>query len=188
MTPHEDQRLIDRLNRGDVAAFEALYFRHRDWTVRLARRLTDCDEDALDVLQETFAYLHRKFPGFELRASLRTLLYRVVTNLAIRANQRRRRLGVDREIPERSAPEHREAAGNDPLDLDDDRRRLWAGVQRLTAGLREVVLLRYVQELSLEEIATALAIPVGTVKSRLHQAMAKLRDDSGLRRYFDPAE
>jgi len=66
-----DLELIAAINDGDAAAFEALYFRYRNWVVGLAYRFTgDCDA-ALDVMQETFLYLLRKFPGFRLTANQR---------------------------------------------------------------------------------------------------------------------
>ena len=71
-----DQQLVEAINGGDSTAFEILYYRHRDWTMRLALRFTGHHDDALDVLQEAFAYFARKFPGFILTASLTTFLYR----------------------------------------------------------------------------------------------------------------
>ncbi len=70
-----DEQLIEAINGGDAGAFEVLYFRHRDWVMRLAMRFTGHHDDALDVLQETFSYLVRKFPGFRLTASITTFLY-----------------------------------------------------------------------------------------------------------------
>src|SRR5687768_7447612 len=100
-----DQSLIDAINRGDARAFDALYFRYRDWVVRLARRSTGNDDDALDVLQETFSYVFRKFPGFRLTASMTTFLYPVVTNLSIAARRKRTRMASTDvvEMPEPAA-------------------------------------------------------------------------------------
>jgi len=69
-----DQELIELVNEGDADAFEALYRRYRDWVYHLAWRFTGNQQDALDVLQETFTYLLGKFPGFSLTASM-TYLY-----------------------------------------------------------------------------------------------------------------
>jgi RNA polymerase sigma-70 factor (ECF subfamily) len=69
-----DQELVALVNRGDANAFEMLYQRYRDWVVNLAHRFTGSEDLALDVLQETFLYFLRKFPGFELRANLKTFL------------------------------------------------------------------------------------------------------------------
>ena len=57
-----DEQLVHALNGGEAAAFEAIYYRYRDWVARLAQRFCG-NEDALDVVQETFLYLHRKFPA-----------------------------------------------------------------------------------------------------------------------------
>jgi len=85
-----DDELIARANLGEAAAFEELYRRYRDWVVRLALRFTATEEDAYDVLQETFAYFFRKFPGFELTAALKTFLYPVVKHIALDLRRKRR--------------------------------------------------------------------------------------------------
>src|SRR4029079_9300109 len=86
-----DHDLIAALNAGDAAAFDALYYRYRDRILRLAYRFTATHADAQDVLQETFSYLFRKFPGFRLTASMTTFLYPVVKNLSIDARRQRMR-------------------------------------------------------------------------------------------------
>ncbi|HZN60817.1 MAG TPA: sigma factor, partial [Planctomycetota bacterium] len=73
-----DKELLDAFRRGDASAFEALYLRHRDWVAGLARRICGNREDALDVLQETFAYVAQRAATLELRAGFRTFLYPVV--------------------------------------------------------------------------------------------------------------
>src|SRR2546426_7735509 len=80
--PRSDQQLIAAINGGDTDAFEVLYHRYRDWVVNLAYRFTGDRELALDVLQETFLYFVKKFPGFKLTAQLRTFLYPAVRNLS----------------------------------------------------------------------------------------------------------
>src|SRR5262249_26364622 len=151
--------LVDAVNRGDGTAFEVLYFRHRDWVVRLAQRFAGNDDDALDVLQETFAYFHRKFPGFVLSARLTTFLYPVVKNLSLAARRKRLRCASDEAALEQFPA--RPTAIQMPSELP-------AVLARLPAAHREVLLMRFVDDMSLEEIAKALEIPLGTVKSRLH--------------------
>ena len=170
-----DRDLIERINGGDTDAFETLYHRHRDWAYRLAWRFTGRHEDALDVLQETFIYLLKKFPGFELTASMTTFLYPVVKHLAL--NRRRRPLaqhgdtGILATIPDQSQAK-------------TSRTELATVLRRLPVDQREVVLMRFVDGFSLDEIAAALGIPLGTVKSRLHNALRILRDDPRTRDYF----
>src|SRR5437763_16185434 len=83
-----DLELIAAINNGDAAAFEVLYFRYRDWVAGLAHRFTGDADSALDVMQETFLYFLRKFPGFRLTASLKTFLYPAVRNLSIAARNK----------------------------------------------------------------------------------------------------
>jgi RNA polymerase sigma-70 factor (ECF subfamily) len=90
-----DQELIAALNDGDSHAFEAWYYRYRDWVVSLAYRFTSDRDLALDVLQETFLYFVRKFPGFRLTAQLKTFLYPAVRNLSIAARRKANRFQSD---------------------------------------------------------------------------------------------
>src|SRR5687768_16771157 len=83
--PRGDLDLIAAINDGDTGAFEVLYHRHRDWVVNLAFRFVGDRDLALDVLQETFLYFVKKFPGFRLTANLKTFLYPAVKNLSIAA-------------------------------------------------------------------------------------------------------
>jgi RNA polymerase sigma-70 factor (ECF subfamily) len=171
-----DAELLARARRGDVAAFEELYLGHRDWVYSLALRRSGRREDALDVVQETFAYLLRKLGEVELRGKLTTFLYPVVVHNAAAARRRSGRFAGDEEalLAARARDEAAPA-----------REDLAAAVARLPEGQREALLLRFADGLSLEEIAAALAIPLGTVKSRLHHALAALREDGRARRTFE---
>ena len=175
--PRSDLDLVDAANRGDVRAFEALYYRYRDWVVSLAWRFTANRDDALDVLQETFTYLLRKFPGFRLTACMKTFLYPAVKNLSITAARKRRRILLDNDAL-LDVPAPAEAQG-------DARAELASVMRSISRDHREVVLMRYVDDMSLDEIAAALGIPLGTVKSRLHNALKTLRDDPRTREYFE---
>jgi len=147
---------------------EALYFRHRDWVFGVALRHSGNEQDALDVLQQTFIYFFGKFPGFELRAQLKTFLYPVARNLALDLIRKRRpSTPIEEHAETLPAPEVRDAGR--------ERRALAEFVARLPEDQREVILLRFADGMSLEEIARALQIPLGTVKSRLHHALAALR-------------
>jgi RNA polymerase sigma-70 factor (ECF subfamily) len=171
----DDQALIAAANAGDVAALETLYYRYRDWVAGLAFHFTRHHEDALDVLQETFAYFFGKFPGFALTAQLKTFLYPVVRNLSLDAVRRARRERPTGELP--ADPPAPAPAPSAELDA------LLAG---LAEAEREVLLLRFADGLALREIALALDIPLGTVKSRLHNALERLREDPRTKTYFEP--
>jgi RNA polymerase sigma-70 factor (ECF subfamily) len=158
-----DRDLIERANRGAADALEQLYLLHRDWVVTLAYRFCGDAEEALDVTQETFAYLFDKFPGFVPSARLTTFLYPVVKHLCV-DRLRKRRPTVDVNELADCLPAPPPASGS---------------IHHLLATLppkgREVLLLRFVDDLTLEQIAEALQIPLGTVKSRLHNALETLR-------------
>lgn len=172
--PRSDQNLVNAAGAGEARAFDVLYARYREWVYRLAFRFTGHEEDAWDVHQDAFLYLAGKLPSLCLTASLKTLLHTVVRSLAIKANQKRRRLVLDEEllaaIPARM-PDH---PGDELRDVLRD----------LDLPSRQVLLMRYVDDLSLDEIAQVLVIPLGTVKSRLHHAHEKVRASPRLCRYF----
>lgn len=183
-TPHEfsseDETLIARINQGDEHAFDALYHRHRDWVAGLAFRLTGDHALALDVLQETFLYVLRKFPGFKLTCQFRSFLYPAVRNLAIAARRKSARLQDSGELNLEHLPA--------PIEAQDGaggRAQLAGVVAALPDAQREVLLLRFGDGLSLQEIADALEVPLGTVKSRLHHALGSLRANATTRTLLD---
>jgi RNA polymerase sigma-70 factor (ECF subfamily) len=169
-----DSELVAAANGGDRSAFDVLYHRYKQWVVSLATRFTGDSEQALDVCQETFLYLLSKFPGFKLTSRLTTFLYPAVKNLSIGMRRKTAKfMGGDLPLDALAAP----AAGA--------KHELTEVVAGLPETHSEVVLMRFVDGLSLEEIAVALEIPLGTVKSRLHNALGMLREDARVRKYFE---
>ena len=178
--PRTDQQLIAAINDGDAAAFEILYYRYRDWVVNLAHRFTRSEDLALDVMQETFLYLLRKFPGFQLTANLKTFFYPAVKNLSIAA---RRKAGRYQSTEAEQQQLEQTPAVSGPTDHAGD---LDAALANLSDDHREVLLLRFVDGLQLAEIAEATGVPLGTVKSRLHHALEALRQDKRAKQFFEP--
>jgi len=181
-TSATDEELVAAANRGEEWGFEGLYHRYRDWVVSLALRLTGQESLALDVMQETFIYLLGKFPGFKLTARMKTFLYPAVKNLSIGARRKARRMSGAADDVMESAEARPE--GGAALAHQD----LISVVSGLPETHRDVVLMRFVDGLSLEEIAEVLGIPTGTVKSRLHNAIGMLREDERVRKYFGRRE
>src|SRR6266481_1873558 len=177
--PRSDRELIAALNAGDPLAFEVLYHRYRDWVVGLGYRLTGDREIALDVLRETFLYFVKKFPGFQLTASLKTFLYPAVKHLSINARRQSQRF----QSNESELEELEFSVATDPIRAEED--TLHAVLATLSPGHREVLWLRFVDGLSLGEIAEALDLPLGTVKSRLHNALGTLRQDKRTKEFFE---
>lgn len=184
-----DRDLVELCNRGDrdeaVQAFETLYRRHRDYVTRVALRFGADRESSVDVLQETFFYLLKKFPpageGLVLTAQLRSLLYPVAKNLTLSSLRQNAPLDKSEEFdPDRLSAPH---AGG-PAERDSA--ALWAAVARLPAERREVLLLRFVDDMSLQDIADTLSIPLGTVKSRLHLAVKRLRENPEIENLGEP--
>ncbi len=169
-----DEELLQRANGGNPDAFETLYRRYRDWVHRLAWRCTGNEQDALDILQETFIYLLQKLPNLHLTASMTTFLYPVVKHLSLNL-RRRRHPEADEEIL---------LAIPAPAAQSEPRAELTAALAALSEEQREVVLMRFLDDMSLDEIAAALDVPTGTIKSRLHRALETLRSDPRTRDYF----
>ena len=170
-----DSELVEICNsdhrRDAVEAFDSLYRRHRGYVTRVALRFCSDREIAADVLQETFIYLLRKFPptgqGLILTAKLRSLLYPVARNFTLTALKRDRGHAQAVDIEPDQLP--------DPRTVDPQYENLAKAMQGLSARHREVLLLRFVDGMRLNEIAEALDVPPGTVKSRLHFAIRELR-------------
>ena len=145
---------------------------------RLAYRFTADREDALDVLQETFAYLLKRVPDLRLTAKMTTFLYPVVKNVSLTVLRKKKKA-------ERAKKRRQENLNAPSSESASAKTALAAMMASLPEPQREVLLMRFVDGLTLDEIAQALQIPVGTVKSRLHHALAALRNDERTRRYFE---
>lgn len=119
------------------------------------------------MLQETFAYVVKKLPDLKLSAQMRTFLYPAIKHLALarrRASRRHRSLEEAEEPSRPNAP----SEGHQRAALADR-------IATLPEAQREVLWLRFADGLDLQEIAATLNVPLGTVKSRLHHALEKLR-------------
>ena len=171
-----DIGLLDRMRNGDRAAFLQIYERYKEGTFRFAWRLLGSSEQAEDITQECFISLMTSPARFDARrASLRTYLYSAVRNLAFK---RFRDLSGEVQLAERNSgetPHHSE-----PLRtlLDQElSAEIHRAVSQLAPLQREVILLFEYEEQSLSEIAAIVGADVGTVKSRLHRARERLRQD-----------
>ena len=180
--PHTDAELAARAARGDRTAFEALVRAHEKDVYNLALRLSRSREDAFDLSQEIFLRVWRALPGFKGQAAFSTWLYRLAYNLCLdhaRKTKRRREQPLVRQD---------EDGTEQPMEWPDmryspesewDKREMRAAIARameqLTPEQRAVLTMREIQGLSYDEIAEALRLPAGTVKSRLARARETLR-------------
>jgi len=176
-----DRELIAAINGGEHDAFEILYHRYRDWVLNLAWRMTRHHDDSLDVLQETFSYVARKFPGFELTASMTTFLYPAVRNLSIAARRKRHRSlgpGDDvQQIEDTATAAHTPESTSAGSELQEV-------LSTLSPSHSEILVMRFVDDMTQQEIADALQLPVGTVKSRLHHAVQSVRNSPAILQYL----
>lgn len=177
--PRSDAQLLQAAAGGNTNAFESLYLRHRDWAIRLARRFTPDDALALDITHDAFMHLLENSGRIKLRTRLPAYLYPVIKHRALAIKRK------DKSLKLTDSPPTQTAAASDQTTESAD--HLLQSLDRLPPEAREVLLMRTVDEMSTQEVAHALDIPTGTVKSRLHKALQMLREDDRTRRYFDHA-
>jgi RNA polymerase sigma-70 factor, ECF subfamily len=169
--------LILQARQGDGRVWERLVGQHQEAVFRLAYLLLGDADEAEDVAQETFIRAYRALERFDVNRPLRPWLMRIASNLA---RNQRRSVGryfaaVQRLI--RAEPEAAFApSGHAHLVERERAHTLWQAVRRLGRADQEIIYLRYFLEMSEAEAAAALEIPTGTVKSRTHRALARLRD------------
>ena len=170
-----EAQLLDRHARGDEAAFAELFRRFAGMVYNLTWRMSGDHEDARDLSQEVFFRIFRHLRGFAGRSSLTTWVYRVTINTC-RSRLGRRRLPIDPWGEERAAATPDPAPSPERVALSRvAASRLEEALLRLPESFREAVVLRDVEGLAYEEIASVLDVPVGTVRSRIARGRAELR-------------
>jgi RNA polymerase sigma-70 factor (ECF subfamily) len=174
--------LIRRYQAGQIDIFEAIFDRYKDYVYRVAFSLTQHVEEAEEVVQEAFLDVLKALPRYRVEGPARfeTWLYRVTTNRCKMRFRRKRLPTADwDEVGERlvEVPDiHPDHNPEEVARQTETRRAVWHAVGQLKDIYREVIVLRYGQELSYNEVAEALNVSVGTVKSRLNTAHRKLQD------------
>jgi len=170
-----DAELVARARRGDEAAFEQLVLRHQRYAFNLAYRVIGNYAEAEDVTQEAFVRAWRGLPGFRGQARFATWLYRIVYNLCLNRLPRLRQELLQAE-PLEEAVVNPAPAPPDVFEVQERLAFLHDELNRLPAKYRLVLTLRYLQDLSYAEIAAALDVPMGTVKTHLHRARRLLTE------------
>ncbi|MFP6583077.1 MAG: sigma-70 family RNA polymerase sigma factor [Candidatus Hydrogenedentota bacterium] len=181
-----DQLLVEQCQGGDIAAFDDLVLRYKDRIYNVVYRFVGHHEDAQDVVQEVFMRAYRGIQDFQGRSQVYTWLYSIASNLARNAlrdgGRKGRGQGLSLNRLEEDAPTMAQQATR--VDATPDRIAeqhelndvLQECILLLPEHYRMVFVLRTFDQLSYDEIAEALGCPSGTVKSRLNQARALLRD------------
>lgn len=170
-TGQDDAALLAKVVEGDHDAFATLMRRHEDRVFAVCVRIMGNRTAALDATQETFLTLYRKASQYRATAAVGTWLYRISVNTCYDL------LRKERRRPSEAMPSYLDPA--DPRAEDDYtsvelRPSVEAALATLTPDFRAVVVLSDIEGMSLPEVAEALDIPVGTVKSRLFRARRQL--------------
>lgn len=173
----EVDRLVDEARNGDRAAFDELVRRTYVDTYTLAMRLTANEEDARDVVQESYLRAWKGIKRFRGDAQFSTWMYRITANAAATLVQKRRRrraesLEMVEEPIDVSLDSRPDAAAESTVGLEE----LGRAVDALPPKLRAIVVLKDVYGLSHEAIAEELGISVAAAKVRLHRGRKRLRD------------
>lgn len=187
-----DEQLLGDFVQGQPAGFELLVRRYAQELHRFAQRITGSSAAAEDVVQETFLQVYNSAGSFDRTRRLKPWLFTIAANKArdhLRRRTRRREVPFEAQI--RSDDETRQRfldllssdadQPDDALELDERRRVVRDLVEEMPERLREVLVLAYFHRLPYREIAEAIEVPLGTVKSRLHAAVVwfaeKYRDE-----------
>jgi RNA polymerase sigma-70 factor (ECF subfamily) len=190
-----DLSLVQRAQKGEAGAFDALVRRYQHKVVKLVMRYVRNQTEAEDIAQEAFIKAYRALPRFRGDSAFYTWLYRIAINTAKNALAARARNPVQFDLDRGDGRDD----GDAPFDLQDRmtdtatpealalteeiRATVTSAIEQLPEDLRTAIMLRELEGLSYEEIATAMDCPVGTVRSRIFRAREAV--DARLREIFD---
>jgi RNA polymerase sigma-70 factor, ECF subfamily len=171
----DDAALVQAAQNGDRNALDQLLRRHYDRIHAVCRRIAGSTRDADDACQEALIKITRSLPRFDGRSSFSTWAYRIATNASLDELRKRQRRPALHAVDDGDRPiEHADPAAGARLDHISDRLLLDEALADLPDDLRTAVVLRDVGDLDYQEIADALDIPIGTVKSRISRGRAAL--------------
>jgi RNA polymerase sigma-70 factor (ECF subfamily) len=188
-----DRELIALCQRGDRAAFETLVKRHHQHAFNIAYGMLRNYEDANEVAQDTFVRVHRAIGRFRGDSEFTTWMYRIVVNLArnyLRHGMRHgkgKHVSLDEPIDgtdgelKRELPSQADSA-DEIAAKEEHTARIMANVQKLPRKYREVLVMRFADQMSYDQISKVLRCSIGTVKSRI----ARARDGLRRRMELDP--
>lgn len=170
----DERELIRRAKKGDSDAFRLLVEAYQTAVYRLALRM--CGESgAEDAAQEAFVAAWRGLPRFRGECKFSTWLYRLTTNAAIDYLRREQKQRTEGDVDDLSLADD-SPSPQEQAERSETQQRVRKALAALSDEHRQILLLRYMQELDYGEIAQALHISEGTVKSRINRAKARLRE------------
>ncbi len=175
-----DEDLIERFQKGDLYAFDLIVKRYKEQLLNFVYRFVGNQEEAEDIVQETFLRVYRKRKAYKRIAKFSTWIYTIAGNLSrteLRRRKRRKLFSVtdmgyedrDYEISDEGYNPENHVEGVIQEEI------IHTEINNLSPKFREVIILRDVQELSYEEISKIIRVPIGTVKSRVNRGRLKLQ-------------
>lgn len=173
VTTDDDGGLVARFLRGDATAFDSLFAKYQDYVYHIVYGIVGSAEESRDLTQEVFLQVYRSLPKFRQGSRFATWLYRIAVNRAVDAARGSRRW---RFLPLLDEPTLRTRAADVALEPESvferglERDAVQGVLMRCSLTHREVLALRYYNDLSLEEIAETLGCSVSAAKVRLHRA------------------
>ncbi|HEY0377095.1 MAG TPA: sigma-70 family RNA polymerase sigma factor [Pyrinomonadaceae bacterium] len=180
-TVSSDEQIVERALTGDAEAFGEIVRRWERRIFALAYGMLNSPEDARDATQETFLSAFRNLRGFRGEAKVSSWLHRIAVNQCITRQRRakvRKESALEDEAEAGAAAIDTAPATSSPARAAESRQRtelVRRAVQTLPAELRQVVVMKEFEELTFQEIAEALDLPLSTVKSRLYTALRQLQ-------------
>ncbi len=172
----DERAAIERAQQGDPEAFGSLVGQYQEVAFRVAYLTVRDEAEAQDVAQEAFVRAYRALGRFDVRQPFRPWLLRIVTNVAMNSRRSTRRRG---EMSQRYERDYEPQSGSPSPEVTalakEQAQLVWEAMGALRPQEQTLLYLRYFLGASEEETATAIGRPVGTVKSRLHRALRRLR-------------
>ena len=172
----DDLAIVNRAQNGDLEAFEILMHHHVEAIVSYLYRFMPDKDDIDDIVQEVFLKAFCNLSRFNsAQGQFRSWLFRIATNTSLDEIKRRKRVAANREALvthlQRETARNEWESDNELVQVSN----IESAIQSLPTTQRQVVLLSYFHDLSWQEIANTLGIPIGTVKSRMSSALSRLR-------------
>lgn len=172
MEPDHERELVERCRRGEVGAFEELVDRYKSLVFAMIMRTLPDRSQAEDLAQDVFLRIHRGLPYFRGEARLSTWIYRIVVNVCM---QDRRRGPSSISLDDANARVATPTAADRHADDLELRDRLEKAIAQLPAQYRLLIAAHYLRGVQYEDLAEAMNLPLGTVKTQLHRAKKQLR-------------
>lgn len=177
-----DVRLAKLARKGDQRAFAEIVGLYKDKIFHLAYRMLNNRHEAEDIVQETFLRVYKSLDRYDENQKFSTWIYRIGTNLCIdRLRKRKPSYSLDADMNDQEGMDGYSMIPSDDrtpeseMLLSETQRIIHQAIETLPAKYKTIMILRYIQDMSLQEISDVLNLPVTTIKTRVHRGREYLR-------------